>query len=165
MTINQHKSIILFVALLAMLTACTKENETGDNTPSTPETHGRMYDTRWQTTYDDHSIMDEGYYQDHYYVYRCTDVIHFSNNNSGTRHIDKEVYDLIAQETTGEHADSTIRFTYVYKGGDSQYGPGVLYWENGDSNKFYVQNIGGERIYVEDLERPDYNPPCFYLVP
>ena len=32
MTTNQHKSIILFVALLAMLTACTKENETGGNT-------------------------------------------------------------------------------------------------------------------------------------
>ena len=164
MIFTRQKTIILILMAAVALAACTKENETGGNSPTTPETHGRLYNTRWQTTYDDHSIMDDGYYQDHYYVYRCTDVLHFTSNNSGTRHIDKKVYDMITQEATGEHADSTIRFTYVYKGGDSQYGPGTLYWENGDSNKFYVQNIGGERIYVEGLELPGYNVSYFYFV-
>ena len=52
-----------------------------------------------------------------------------------------------------EHfSDTVAHFRYVHNGGDSQYGPGMLYWDNGDSNKFYVQSIGGESLYVEGEE-------------
>ncbi len=37
----------------------------------------------------------------------------------------------------------------------------MLYWDNGDSNKFYVQSIGGESLYVEGEEFPDGSLPIY----
>ena len=40
-----------------------------------------------------------------------------------------------------EHfSDTVAHFRYVHNGGDSQYGPGMLYWDNGDSDAIYHMN-------------------------
>ena len=155
--------MLLLMAAAMMITSCTKEEPANNNSSPTPEAHGRLYGTRWTKNYTEH-FMDEGYYQDHYYVYKCSATLHFMTNNSGERTLSKDIYDEIQQVTTGHHSDTVAHFTYVYNGGDSQYGPGILYWDNGDSSIFYVNSLyGGDNIYIEGEEFPDYSTPVYLL--
>lgn len=156
--------MLLLMAALMIVTSCTKEEPANNsNSSPTPEAHGRLYGTRWTKNYTEH-FMDEGYYQDHYYVYKCSATLHFTTNNSGERTLSKDIYDEIQQVTTGHHSDTVAHFTYVYNGGDSQYGPGVLYWDNGDSSIFYINSLyGGDNIYIEGEEFPDNSTPVYLL--
>lgn len=164
------KMTVLFLVAATMFTiaACgEKENGNQSGNNPTPEQHGRMYGTSWTKTYEEHDIMDEGYYQDHYYLHRNSITLHFTTDSEGERIKDSYVYDDIQHDTT-EHVTPVVtdNFTYVYKSGNLQYGEGVIYWENGDSSTFHVNNFycgGRDNILVDGEQFPDNSFPCYVL--
>ena len=173
---NIKKLIMLFFAAATMLIfmSCNKDNtnvnpstnSTSDGGTSgggtTTETHGRMYGTSWTKTYKDFTVAEEGYYEDHLYIHYCTATLLFTTDNNGERRLSKDVYDEIQHETVEHYSDTVAHFTYVYNNGEKLYGPGMIYWDNGDSNKFYIQNIeGAVRLYMEGEDFPDHRWPTY----
>ena len=157
--------LLLAAATLFTVASCSDDdnNPGGGGTPVSPANHGRLYGTRWTKVYKDFSMVDEGYYDqnNHLYIHLCTATLTFSTDSTGLRHLSKDVYDVTDDVIVEHFSDTVAHFRYVYNGGDNQYGPGMLYWDNGTSNKFYVQNIGGESIYVEGEDFPDNSQPIY----
>ena len=158
-------AVVLFFAAFTTLTvaSCGDDNIApgGGGNPGEPVNHGPLFGTSWTKTYKDFSGVEEGYNDGHLYILRCTATLTFTTDNTGTRHLSKDVYDQTEEVTVEHFSDTVVHFRYVHNGGDSQYGPGMLYWDNGDSNKFYVQSIGGESLYVEGEEFPDGSLPIY----
>lgn len=158
--------LLLMAATMFTFASCNKENENtnanGGDTPAEP--HGRMYGTSWVKTYKDFSLADEGYYEDHLYIYFCTATLRFLNNHSGERTLSKDIYDEIQHVTVEHHSDTVVHFTYVYKNNDNLFGPGVIYWDNGDSSNFYIQGFeNDQRLYLEGEDFPDNSMPVYNL--
>lgn len=164
----KHLAAILFVAAtLLTLASCNKDSDDkssdGGSSP-TPQVHSRMYGTSWTKVYKDFTVADEGYYEDHLYIHLCTATLKFKTDNTGERTLSKDVYDELQHETVEHFSDTTAHFTYVYKGGDNLFGPGMIYWDNGDSSKFYVQGREDNQwIYLEGEDFPDYSLPEYHL--
>lgn len=160
-------TVLLFVAAtMFTFASCNKDNP--DDNPSgggaSPETHGRMYGTSWTKTYKDFTVADDGYYEDHLYIHFCTATLRFLDNHSGERHLSKDIYDEIQHETVEHYSDTVMHFTYVYRGGENMFGPGMIYWDNGDSSRFYIQGYeGAEKLYIEGEDFPDNSLPEYTM--
>ena len=87
---------------------------------------------------------------------KCAATLFFETDNTGKRVLKTDRYNVDGNTLIRHEPDTVKVFTYIYNGGDSQYGSGMLYWENGDSTRFSVNNYGdGDLIYTEGEEFPD----------
>lgn len=159
------KLTMLFFMAAAMLIvmSCGKD---GDNTTTTPADggttptptpapvvqHGRMYGTSWTLNYTYFGYVSEV----EAYRMKCAATLFFETDNTGKRVLKTDRYNVDGNTLIRHEPDTVKVFTYIYNGGDSQYGSGMLYWENGDSTRFSVNNYGdGDLIYTEGEEFPD----------
>ncbi len=169
------KLTMLFFMAATMLTvmSCSKDSDdSGTSTSSSGGTtptpapapvvqHGRLYGTSWSLNYVYFDYVSEM----EAYRMKCTATLYFETDNAGKRVLKTDRYNVDGTTLIRHEPDTVKVFTYVYNGGNSQYGPGVLYWENGDSTKFYVSNYGdGDQIYTEENGLPDpFILPQYYL--
>lgn len=155
--------LLMAVAATLAVASCTDENVTPGN--EVPTTHNRMYGTRWNKVYKDFTVAPEGYYDqnNHMYIHLCTATLEFTTDSTGRRRLSKEIYDQTDEVAVEHYSDTVAYFRYVYRGGDSQYGPGTIYWSNGDSNQFYVQTLatGSESLYMAGEHFPDNSTPTY----
>jgi hypothetical protein len=156
---------MLFFMASAMFTvmSCSKDDNNNTTTsidggttptPTPPPVvqHGRLYGTSWALNYIYFDYVSEM----EAYRMKCTATLYFETDNTGKRVLKTDRYNVDGTTLIRNEPDTIKAFTYVYNGGDSQYGPGVLYWENGDSTKFNVCNFGdGDQIYTEEDDFPD----------
>lgn len=174
---NKHikKLTMLFFMAATMLTvmSCSKDSDdsgastssSGGTTPTPAPApvvqHGRLYGTSWSLNYIYFDYVSEM----EAYRMKCTATLYFETDNAGKRVLKTDRYNVDGTSLIRNEPDTVKVFTYVYNGGDSQYGPGVLYWENGDSTKFNVCNYGdGDLIYTEEDDLPDmFILPQYYL--
>ena len=167
--IKKLTTLLFVAATMFTFSSCNKDddnNPSGGGGNSTTETHGRMYGTTWTKTYKDFSVLDEGYNEDHMYIHFCTASLIFKTNSTGERHLSKDIYDEMQHETVEHFSDTVAHFTYIYNGGENPYGSGMIYWDNGDSNKFYIQGgyEGNVWLYMEGEDFPDNSSPKYSLV-
>lgn len=155
-------TVLLFVAAtMFTFTSCNKDN----NNPSgggsgEPSVQGRLYGTSWTKSYEWFDDLGSTFNQ-----MKSKATLHFITNTTGERVIKTDRYDYTGTTLIQHDPNEVKPFTYVYRGDDSQYGPGVLYWENGDSNTFNINSLYGGRdnIITNEDDFPDNDFPVYYL--
>lgn len=161
--IKKLAALFLVTATILTYTSCNKDD--GDNTPNggsggSTDIHGRLYGTSWTKSYEWFDDLGNTFN-----TMKSKATLRFITNTTGERVIKSDRYDYTGNTFIQHDPDEVKTFTYIYIGGDSQYGPGVIYWSNGDSTTFNINSLYGGRdnIITNETDYPDNNYPVYYL--